>query len=275
MEVHNGIGLRESLEQLRPEVLRDMLQGELERQNPDPDSVRLMLDILENRKAEEAPKQTRQKEEAWQRYRQKVAGLKQKQGRHWNLLAKAASVAVIAGILFVAVPADAQAETFWEMLQRWSRSVVEYFDRDDVFVKSEFVFVTDNEGLQEVYDAVVELGVTEPMVPTWLPENHVLKDIGYKNSPMQKGVWAWFADGDNEIVYKIVVYEGEPAHQYYKDDTYYETYEQEGAVFNIARNHDRWTVVWTKENIECFLTLDCQEDTLRRMLESIYVMGDS
>ena len=91
---------------------------------------------------------------------------------------------------------------------------------------------------------------------------------------MASGICATFSDDGNEIVYKVDVYNGEPAHQYYKDDTHYEAWERDGSTYHIARNNNRWLVVWGKENIECFLTLDCQEETLKRVLESICVTED-
>ena len=42
----------------------------------------------------------------------------------------------------------------------------------------------------------------------------------------------------------------------------------------IMRNIDNWVVVCTKDKTEFTITVDCQEDTLRRILESIYVMED-
>ena len=91
---------------------------------------------------------------------------------------------------------------------------------------------------------------------------------------MLTGVWATFSNGSNEILYKLDVYEGEPAHQYYRDDIYYDRYERNGATYTITQNSSWWSVIWTKENIECHLTLDCQEETLRRILKSIYVMEE-
>ena len=107
----------------------------------------------------------------------------------------------------------------------------------------------------------------------WLPEECEIKTISSKNTPMLKGVWATFLSDNSEIIYKLDVYNGEPAHQYYKDDTHYEQYEQNGMVYYIMQNNGRWTAVWTKDNIECFLTLECQEETLRRILRSIHVNG--
>ena len=149
--------------------------------------------------------------------------------------------------------------------------MMEYFSGEGKLADLDYCFETNNPGLQQVYDAVMELGVTYPVVPMWLPENSSISALDIAKTPMLKGVKAIFISGDSEIIYKLDVYNGEPAHQYYKDDTYYEQYEQNGVVYYIAQNNDWWTVVWTKENIECHLTLACQEETLRRILRSIHV----
>lgn len=274
MKLHNVTGLRDALEQLQTEELQTMLQTELERDTPDPDSVRLILNVLEERENDTVSPLTEQKESAWMKYQKKIAQLQKKPSKRWNVLAKAASVVLIVGILVATIPGQAQAETFWEMLQRWSTSVVEYFSKNDAFVKSKYSFATNNGGLQQVYDAVLELGITEPVVPMWLPEGYEITELTTNSSPVLTGLYTRFVNVQGEIVYKVTIYHGEPAHQYYKDNTHYETYEREGATYNITRNNDRWVVVWTKENIECSMTIDCQEDTLQRILKSIYVMED-
>lgn len=274
MKVHNVIGLREALEQLQTEELQTMLQTELERDTPDPDSVRLILSVLEDRESQANQQLTEQKEAAWQKYQMKLAGLRKKSVKHFNTLAKAASVVLIAGILIATIPGQAQAETFWEMLQRWSASLLEIVNPREHISSVDYTFKTDNEGLQQVYDAVVDLGVTEPVVPMWLPVGYEITELTTNSSPVLIGLYTRFVNVQGEIVYKVTIYHGEPAHQYYKDNTHYETYEREGATYNITRNNDRWVVVWTKENIECSMTIDCQEDTLQRILKSIYVMED-
>ena len=39
-----------------------------------------------------------------------------------------------------------------------------------VELPEDYAFQTDNPGLQQLYDAVTELGITAPVVPMWLPE---------------------------------------------------------------------------------------------------------
>ena len=268
----NKLGLREVLERMTTDELESMLQTELDREDSDPEAVRLILRILEaRRKAEpEVHIQNDEGKLAWKRYQNRIRRFRQSQAggnRRW--ISIAASLLVVLVIAVAMLPQQAEAETFWEMIQKWSDSVLTYFSGEGRRVDLEYEFKTENPGLQQVYDAVVELGVKEPVVPMWLPDGFELAEFEVMNTPMLKGVWANFSDGQSEIVYKIDLYDGEPAHQYYKDDTHYELYEKDGITYNITRNNDRWGVVWTRENIECSVILDCEEEALRRVLDSI------
>ena len=276
MKERNMPDLRNQWEPLSTPELEAMLQAELKQKTPDEEKVILLLHILEDRERESPLELSFQEAEAWQRYKQNVMSRQGKRKLPPRWLSVAASVVLIVGILVSVVPQQAAAESFWQMLQRMTHSMMEYFSPRDKFddVEKNYVFETDNPGLQQVYDAVVELGVTEPVVPMWLPEGCELAEFEEKNTPVMKGVWANFSNGEQEVVYKLDVYKGEPAHQYYKDDTHYESHEREGTTYHITRNNERWAVVWEKDNIECLLTLDCAEDTLWRILDSIYVMED-
>lgn len=276
MKELNMVDLRNWWEPLSTPELEAMLQAELDRRPPDDEKVILLLHILEAREKDLPLQLSAREEEAWQRYKQKVMSRKGKKQFPIRWLSVAASIVLIVTVLVSVVPQQAEAESFWEMLQRMTSTLMEYISPWDRFdeVEENYSFKTDHPGLQQVYDAVVELGVIEPVVPMWLPDGCEITILSNKNTPMLKGVWAIFSNGDSEIVYKLDVYNGEPAHQYYKDDTHYESHEREGTTYHITRNDKRWVVIWEKENIECSITLDCTEDTLWRILESIYVTED-
>ena len=271
MKELNMVDLRNQWEPLSTPELEVMLQTELDRKPTDDEKVVLLLHILEAREKELPLHLSQKEEEAWQQYRQKVRNRKRKKKLPFRWLPVAASIVLIVAILFSVVPQQAEAESFWEMLQRITNSVLEYFNPRESITDLNYSFSTDNPGLQQVYDAVVELGVTEPVVPMWLPQEYTLKELDTEITPVLKGLCATFSNGNNDVVFKLDVFSGEPAHQYYKDATYHEEYEWNGTTYNITRNNERWFVIWTKENIECILALDCQEDTLRKILRSIYV----
>lgn len=276
MKELNTADLRHQWEPLSTPELEAMLQAELDRKPPDDEKVILLLHILEAREKDLPLHLSAREEEAWQRYKQKVMSRKGKKRLPMRWLSVAASVVLIVAVLFSVVPQQAEAENFWEMLQRVTSSLMEYISPRERLIdaESEYTFQTNNTGLQQVYDAVVELGVTEPMVPMWLPDNYTLFEIHQYTSPVAKGLYVSFFNEEDEIVYKLDVYNGEPAHEYYKDGTHYESHEREGITYHITRNNERWAVVWEKENIECLLTLDCSEDTLWRILDSIHVTED-
>ena len=271
MKELNTVDLRNQWEPLSTPALETLLQAELERKSPDDEKVILLLHILEAREKDLPLHLSEREEKAWQQYRQKVMTRQEKRKLPPRWLSVAASLVLIIAILFSVIPQQAEAETFWEMLQRMTNTVMRYFDRDDKFGGMDYFFETDNPGLQQVYDAVVELGVTEPVVPMWLPNGYSLNEVDQFEFPMTKGICASFYNENDEIVYKLNVYNGEPAHQYYKDDTHYETHEWDGITYYINQNDGWWSVVWTRRNIECHLTLVCQEETLWKILESIHV----
>jgi len=276
MNQHDTYGLRGILDGLPTAKLEQMLDEELQKKASDPAAVKLILSVLEDRDAAVPKTGHSVSEAARQKYRAQMEALfPPKPPRRWIPLLRVASAVLIIVLLFTLVPQQAEAETFWEMLQRLTNSMIHYLDRNEILVDIDHVFETDNPGLQQVYDACVELGVTEPMVPMWLPEGCELTELSTKSTPMVSRVHSSFSNGNTEIIYKLDVYEGEPAHQFYRDETYYDSYERNGATYIITRNNGWWTVVCTKDNLECHLTLDCQEETLRRILKSIYVMeGD-
>lgn len=274
MKNNSKTGLRSALEQLPEEELKDLLQAELERPEPDGDSVRLILRVLEEKgRGREAP-MTPRKEQAWQTYCRRVESLRRSRTLRPAPALRAAVVLLVLTLCLSFLPRQARAETFWEMLQRWSTTVIQFFGREDSFYEDQYQFQTENPGLQQVYDAVVELGVTDPVVPMWLPEGCELISLSERNSPMQSGLCASFSFGETEIVYKIDVYDGEPAHQFYRDDTHYESYELEGTEYHVTRNNEYYIVVWSKENIECSIAIYCNEEILQKILGSIYTMEE-
>lgn len=274
MQTYNPSGLRSSLEQLETEKLEQMLQSELEKQMPDVDAVRQMVRILEERDAAAPAMATAQEQAALQRYNQRMKNLRRKPSTVRRVMAVAASAVLVLGLLFAAVPMQAEAETFWEMLQRWSSSVLTYFSGAGQKVDVEYVFQTDNPGLQQVYDVAVELGVSDFMVPMWLPTRCDLIAIEKIETPTQKGICARFSHDQGEVIFKMDVFAEKPAREFFRDESYYESYEKNGTTYNITCNAGSWVAIWTKDNIECSISMDCQEGTLRRILGSIYGMED-
>lgn len=104
----------------------------------------------------------------------------------------------------------------------------------------------------------------------WLPEGYELVECKTETSPRRMGTYSRFSDGNKEAVLEVNAHFEEKAHVYHKDDREYTEYEQNGYTFFITSNNEIWTAIWMKDNIECSLFVDCQEDVLTEILRSIY-----
>lgn len=266
---------RQEWEQMPTEELEVMLHSELEKPVPDDDAVLLLLHILETREPDTPAALTPRETIAWQKYQTRVHRRTKQSRTPRRWIPAAASLVLVIGLLFSMIPQQAEAETLWEMLSRWKESVLQFLNPEEKFVAEEYVFHTDHPGLQQVYDAVTELGIDEPVVPMWIPEEYELSDLDEINTPKLKGINVNFSNGEKYLVYKADVYADSASREYYKDDSYSEVYEVEGMTYNVTKNKEWWIVVWSKENIECSIALDCQEETLRRILDSIYTMEEN
>lgn len=274
MKQDNVTSLHEMLEQLTTEQLSRMLRTELRKEQIDDHSVRLIMRILREREENTPPEITPGIKQAWEKYQRDVAAIeKDRSGpckaRGWAL--RAASIAAVFCLVVLVFPQPAGAETFWERLSRWTESIVEFFGpKDDEARIVDYEFQTDNPGLQQVYDAVVEMGVTDPVVPMWLPEGYELTEIKETSSPRRIGTYSRFTDGTNEIVFVVNMHIDEMSHSFFRDDSQYEVFEQNGILHYVTQNENVSVAIWAKDQIECSMFIDCQENTLVEILRSIY-----
>ena len=280
MELNNVTSIRQMLEQMTTEQLRDMLDKELHTEPVNGDSIRMIRSILQDRNRNITVEMTPNLERAWEKYQRDTeeiwkASRRSRRIRGWAMRV-AAAAAVLVLLLVPMVPQQAGAESLWEALVRWTTEIVEFFgprDNDHRIVTYEFK--TDNPGLQQVYDAVVELGVTDPVVPMWLPEGYELSELEIVQHPASTKVHSRFENGDSAVVYNVDFYSSDVARKYQKDEHVIDRYEYGGVTHQLLQNYDLTTVVWLRENIECSLLVDCQEDTLYRVLKSIYITEDN
>lgn len=269
---------RAHLEQMSTPQLDELLNGELEKDAPNGDKVRLILSVIWEREKDTPAEITPGVKKAWAKYQKNIAKLdaaEKRKGRFRSWCLRAASVAAVLCLLLLAVPQKAEADSLFEKLARLTDSIVEFFSpgmaNDNT---KEYVFETDHPGLQQVYDKAVELGVIEPVVPMWLPEEYELVECKVVETTRKKSLSANFKNQFADIVLKYDVYDVDVSHEYHWDGEQVRRFESSGVKHTIMQNNDRWVVIWTTKTVECSFTLDCQEDTLYRILDSIYVTED-
>lgn len=271
MEENIMIALRLRLKQLSSQDLEDMFRAEARKDPPDYDLLLTILHILEERNAEAAVELTPEEESVWKNYQKRVKSRAGKPAKPWAHVLRIACMLLIIGVLFCVIPQTAEADGFWDRIARWSADFFEFFNPYSVEKpKEEYVFQTDNPGLRQVYDAVVELGITDPVVPMWLPEGYELVECKKIEHPLRRYIVANFSnEGDSVIVFNYAMNLSNRTRQYPKDQSNINMLEAYGISYNIIRNEEEWAVVWTEGNTESFFTLGCPEDTLYKILMSV------
>ena len=276
--------VRQVLEQLSTEQLDQMLDEELHSEAPDADAVRMIMKILRERDDAERKDTpvvlTPQQIDAWEKYQRDTAQIWKEENRiiqfrRWAL--KAASIAAVLVLLFLPVlPQEAGAESLWNRLARLTDDLVDFFGPNDNMDRIEaYEFKTDNPGLQQLYNAVVDLGVTKPVVPMWLPSENEIAELKTVVLPLSKSIQAVFPHEDGNIIYKLDIYDAEISHKFTRDETEIKKFAVNETTFYIMRNLNYWVAIWNVDEIECFIQIDCQEDVLHKILKSIYSMEDT
>lgn len=256
------------LEQLPSEQLAQMLRKETEKEEPDDDLVLQLLHTLENRKQEDLPALGERGQAAWARYQAKRV-----RGRvRFSWAMRAASLAVMVCLLFTLIPQQAAAGSFWKILTRWTEDFFEYVNIGASPTEPEpYVFHSENLGLQEVYDAVTEdLGITDPVVPQWLPEGYELKELKQADIYSRKGISACFRKGETEAVLTFDEMKVDLTPKYEKSDIIPQQFEAEGVLHSYMWNKTKWVVSWTRQNIKCAIGINCSEEELQAIIQSIY-----
>ena len=271
MPDNENIDLSTRLRDLPAGELSRLIRRETEKEEPDDGLVLAALHLLEEQEPDPA-ELTAREAEALERYSARIRGRRLKMLLCPKNAVKAASLILAAGLLLGSfLPHRTQAQEFWGKVTRWTGDFFGIFQsEEEEFALEDYTFRTDNPGLQQVYDVVVEMGITDPVVPMWLPEGYELVECTQDDTPVKKYICAWFSDGENECTLKINQFlQSEPSH-YFEDRERIDSFERNGTVFDIFRNKDSYTITWTKNNIECAFAIDCQEEILYDVINSIY-----
>lgn len=273
MENKNITDLRRELNRMSSQQLTELLDRETGNETPDDDLVLTALHILEDRNADQPAELGPKSEDAWKTYQDSVRKREPKPTLRVPRLVKAASlVLVLFGLCLAYLPKQAHAGSFWKIITDWTDDIFQYVNIGEKETEpEEYVFQTDNPGLQQVYDAVVDfLEITEPVVAQWLPEGSELVEIKQVETRGKKAVHAKFVIDENEIILTFNKMEVDYSPQYYKAEDQIKEYELNGVVHNYMRNDDIWSVNWVKQNIKCSIFIDCQEDEVKQIIRSIY-----
>ncbi len=254
------------------EILRlDTEVGECE--ELDADEILCILDVLAE-KDEACDDKTVQ--QAWGSFQQnympeskrKDVFLKgaHRSSRRW--IALAVSIAIV-----ICIPVVGGA-VGWEPISRtianWTKDFFSFSKIEEEDPVTAYKFETDNPGLQQLYDTVVAGGVTDPVVPMWLPEGYELTRISRQNIKDTIRIAAAFEKENEKIVISYRISAEMMSGRYEKSDVPVEEFEVNGVSYYIFKNKEKTVAAWAAGKVECSMSGELAAETMHQIVESIY-----
>ena len=274
MKNDNGIFSRENLNNLPAERLDQLLHEELNREPPDGARVRLLLDVIRERDKMPPRELTAEAAAAWERYCTDSESARKTAPARKNRFVRAAAILVMVCMLFAVVPRTVQAGGLFDWLTQWAEDFLQLTSpAEEAPREQDYVFRTEHPGLQQVYDELTALGVTERVVPMWLPGEQELSSIKKVDANNLAYIVAEFADIDSgtlETILQYRIYTQNTPSEYPRDAVESKKYEVNGMEYRIIENDGRWAAVGVTDNIEFCLSVDCEEPDIYRVIDSIY-----
>lgn len=196
--------------------------------------------------------------------------------KHWyqSWMLKVASIVLVLGVLFFALPGAAQADDVTEVLGWWSDSVFQFFTPGKQPNIHIYVYETDHPGLQQIYDTVTELGIADPIVPRWVPDGFELTELKVHQMLDCHIMHARMIGKDHQLLISFVANNDNTKFQHEKDEDAVNIWELAGYEHYLVSNNSQQIVTWLINGIECTITTDCPEEDVYRIVKSIYTSED-
>lgn len=284
------------LNQLDIEQLEELLRVSLVTQeDSDADKILDLLQIIEDRKNQSQGDPDLDVDQAWETFQSFYTSEdvlypietdsrtmeKQPRKKRRSLRRILIGVAVAACLLALAIPTAVGTKFFHKMLGTWTEGEFQFESQiNDIpsetsMQQGEIQKENDYTSLQEALD---DYGITEKVVPTYIPEEFKLSDISVTELTMSNRVvfnGLYEADDNRSVSITYHYYLRSLADEaisatYEKDEREVQNYVVQGITHYIFHNYDRVTATWFNENIECSIHADCTVQEMKKMIDSIY-----
>ena len=263
-----------STEELQ-EILRKHAHGELETE-PDTQELFEIMEVLSVRRQKEEPQAFRSNEEAYAEFCEHYMPKEDQEARPKvirfpNRFLKTVA-AVLAAVLILAVGTSVTAEALhvdiWGKFANWTKEIFQFTDMRDgtMATNPEKEY---NAELKSLQDALSQEGVTEKLVPTWMPEGYKSKDLQIMHTPRVLNISAVYEKNELELIIKIRQTIGVQAPQVEKNDDFLEMYVVDGVEYYIFSNTETLQAAWSIGEFECGISGKITLEEMKKMIDSI------
>lgn len=121
-------------------------------------------------------------------------------------------------------------------------------------------------------EAVAAYGITDPVVPTWIPKGFKVQYVRAKEQLYSVNLSAAYSSNSKEIRIKIYINNAEDDSAIHAEHSVQDPipYEHNGTEFLLAENNKQWQASWTMGNCVCSINGDLTEREIKQMIDSIF-----
>lgn len=263
-----------STEELQ-EILRKHTHGELETE-PDTQDLFEIMEVLSKRRQQQNPQAFRSDEEAFAEFRKHYMPKESKTvAQHKatkfpsRLLRTIAAVLVVVLILTAGTTITAKALNYdiWRKFANWTKEFFQFTDVSGPNITEPDQ--TDAIEYRQLYDALVEFGISEEIVPSWLPAGYKHKDIMAMTSPKERSIYAIYDNNNAELIIRVRQSIGVEPERIEKNDELLEIYTVDGVEFYIFSNTETLQTTWLLGEFECQIIGQITIEEMKAMIDSI------
>ncbi len=183
--------------------------------------------------------------------------------KRYRKLIRVALVAavVVAFMAAISVAAAAMGYNLWGWLPIWS-------SEDVRFVSETPAREPHQDDLKDIPMVLASLGITEPLYPTWLPEDLVRVKTKYTEDPLF--LFENYKGNDRELSITISPITDFGTMVYQKEDEPAEEYSVNGVTHYLIINTNELYAVWHTENYYILISGNMTRSEIKRIIDSIY-----
>ena len=260
-----------STEELQ-EILRKHAHDELDTE-PETDELFEIMEVLSVRRQQQDPQAFRSDEEALAEFRQHYMPKKKETkvikfpNRIFRTVA-AVLAAVLIMTLGTTVTAEALRVDIWGKLATWTKEIFQFTDNPQGTTaqnpEQEY-----NAELESLQDALDKINISQKLIPTWLPNDYVSKEVNVSETPRARNINATFEKNSEWLIIKIRQTIGVQAPQVEKNDGFLESYVVDGVEYYIFSNTETLQAAWSIGEFECIIGGNVTLEEMKAMIDSI------
>ena len=185
----------------------------------------------------------------------------------WLRRLSATAAVLVLLVLGVTTTANAFGYNLFEIVVHWTHETFSLGTNDGDYTEESVV--SNKWEYQSLQEALEADKITEPLVPTWLPDGYELETIEIVESPVQRKYLAVYRCNGQALKIQIKAYLTDDPQQIEQSGKLIETIDHYGISFYLFENVDQLRAVWLNGRYECYISGQLSVDEMKAIIDSI------